>query len=94
MERILRLTPRFRADIQRLGASGSTPPRRALASTLTAMLAAELPGPLDFEAMIPPTRFAWVRRVPGCNLWVFYTFDAAELRAVALTASPPVPLFG
>jgi hypothetical protein len=27
------------------------------------------------------------------HLWVFFTFDAAEVRAVALTSSPPVPLF-
>lgn len=59
---------------------------------LGAMLSAELPGPLDFEVMIPPTRIAWVRRVPNCNLWLFFSFDVSELRAIALTSSPPVPL--
>jgi hypothetical protein len=66
--------------------------RRALSSTLRAMLNAELPGPLDFEALIPPVERAWVRRVSGCNLWVFYRFDANALRAVTLAASPPVPM--
>lgn len=92
MSRVLRLTPRFDASVRRLGAASGTPARRALGTTLAAMSAGPLPGPLDYEAAIPPTRTAWVRRVSGCNLWVFYTFDDAEVRAVALTGSPPVPL--
>jgi hypothetical protein len=67
--------------------------RRALRATLAGLAEGDLPGPLDYEVAIPPTRFAWVRRVTGCNLWVFFTFDAGEVRAVALTSSPPVPLF-
>jgi hypothetical protein len=56
------------------------------------MLSAELPGPLDFEAFISSDRRAWVRRLSGCNLWVFYRFNAGELHPVVLVALPPVPV--
>lgn len=88
--RTLRLTPAFDRAVRRHRVSG-TAAGRALASTLASLRASELPGPLDFEAMIPPVRKTWVRRVPGANLWVFYTFAANELVAVTLSASPPVP---
>jgi hypothetical protein len=93
MARSLTLTPGFRAGFRRIGVTSGTPLGRALGTTLAALSTADLPGPLDFEALIPPTRRAWVRRVPGRNLWVFYTFAAAEVRAVGLVDSPPVPLF-
>jgi hypothetical protein len=70
----------------------SEPTRRALRATLRSLESDALPGPLDYRVAIPPTRLAWVRRVPGCNLWVFYTFDDAEVRPVALTATPPAPV--
>jgi hypothetical protein len=92
MARRLNLTPRFRAGMQRLGVEAGTPLGRSLTSTLRAMLARELPGPLDYEVAMPPTRFAWVRRVPDCNLWVFFNFNEEEVRVVALVDSPPVPL--
>ncbi|MCC6523125.1 MAG: hypothetical protein IT373_10730 [Polyangiaceae bacterium] len=62
---------------------------RALAAL---MRAEHLPGPLDYEAMMPPVRTAWVRRLTGENLWLWYTFDAARLCAAALTSHPPVPM--
>ncbi len=92
MGRVLRLTPGFHASVRRQGLSSGTTSRRALSATIRVMLSAELPGPLDFEALIPPIRRAWVRRVSGCNLWVFYRFDADELRLVTLVTSPPVPV--
>ncbi len=93
MGRVLRLTPGYLRTFSRLSRPWTEPTRRALLATLTGLAEGALPGPLDYEVAIPPTRFAWVRRVPGCNLWVFYSFDAEEVRAVALTASRPVPLF-
>jgi hypothetical protein len=93
MARRLELTPSFRAGMRRLGIESGTPVGQALVATLRSVMTRELPGPLDYQAAIPPTRTAWVRRVTGCNLWVFYTFDDAEVRAVALTGAPPVPLF-
>ena len=92
MPRILRLTPRFDAAVRRVGIASGTATGRALGTTLAGIAKGELPGPLDYEAAIPPTRTAWVRRVPGHNLWIFYTFDVAAVRAVALTGSPPIPV--
>jgi hypothetical protein len=41
---------------------------------------------------MPPTREAFVRRVPGRNSWVRYPVKGREVFAVALTADPPVPI--
>lgn len=90
MARRLNLTPSSRAGMGRLGVVSATSLGRALSGTLRSVLARDLPGPLDYPVAIPPTRTAWLRRVPDCNLWVFYNFDDAEVRVVALTGSPPV----
>jgi len=44
-----------------------------------------LPGPSDFEATRKPFGRAWVRRVTGRNLWLWYRFDDNEVMLVALT---------
>lgn len=65
----------------------------AVARTVRALAATEaLPGPADFEAVRRPSGRAWVRRVGGRNLWLWYRFDANEIVLVALTTEPPVPL--
>ena len=46
----------------------------------------------DVLALIPPTHEAFVRRVPGRNLWLWYRQRGDELVLVAPTADPPVPL--
>jgi hypothetical protein len=53
-----------------------------------------LPGPGDVLALIPPTREAFVRRVPARNLWVWYMPHDGEVVIIALTADPPVPFGG
>lgn len=53
--------------------------------------AAELPGLLDVEALVPPTSRAHVRRVAGRNLWVWYRVEPDEIVAVLVTKTPPVP---
>jgi hypothetical protein len=30
--------------------------------------------------------------VPSFNLWLFYSFDAADVRVLMVAASPPVPV--
>jgi hypothetical protein len=50
-----------------------------------------LPGALDYEALVPPTGRAWVRRVANENLWIWFRFDDSALTLLTLTASPPVP---
>jgi hypothetical protein len=92
--RRLRLTHGYARSFSRLSATWTEPARRGLRATVNALSVEALPGPLDYEVAIPPTRRAWVRRVPNCNLWVFYTFDDVDVRVVALTATPPVPLVG
>ena len=49
-------------------------------------------GPGDTLAATPPVGTAWVRRVRGHNLWIW--FDATETRLVlfSLQRRPPVPL--
>jgi hypothetical protein len=46
----------------------------------------------DTLGLLPPTAEAFVRRVPGRNLWLWYQGTADELLVVTLTADPPVPL--
>ena len=53
---------------------------------------AELPGPADTRAAIPPTAEAFVRRVGGRNIWIWYRFTENELLLVGVTTEPPVPL--
>ncbi|MBI4954299.1 MAG: hypothetical protein HY908_19905 [Myxococcales bacterium] len=55
-------------------------------------MSAPLPGPLDYETMMPPARVSWIRRVGGENLWVWYTFNASTVYVGPVTAQPPVPL--
>lgn len=70
-----------------------SPAAKQLARTQKVLAgAATLPGPIDFEASIPPTRWAWVRRVTGQNLWLYYTFDDDTVIALLVVKSPPVPV--
>jgi hypothetical protein len=48
---------------------------------------------LDQESAIPPTGKAYVRRIAGCNLWLWYRVDdSGDVVVVTLTTQPPVPL--
>ena len=53
--------------------------------------AAELPGPADYEATRKPLGRAWVRRVGGRNLWVWYRFNDEEVILAAVSTEPPIP---
>jgi hypothetical protein len=65
----------------------------AVARTVRSLTSAEiLPGASDFEASRKPVGRAWVRRVGGRNLWLWYRFDEDEVMLVALTTEPPIPL--
>jgi hypothetical protein len=41
---------------------------------------------------MPPTAEAFVRRVPGRNLWLWYTIADDAVIVIVLTADPPVPV--
>ncbi len=92
MSRIPRLTRRYLRNGDRLGVVPGSARGRAVGQTIALLgEAATLPGPGDTRALIPPTGTAFVRRVPGRNLWLWYTLRDGEVAVVALTADPPVP---
>ena len=90
MSRVPRLTRRFHDSRARADVAPGSPAARALAATIAALARAEgLPGPDDYETIIPPTDEAFVRRVPSHNLWILYRFDASEVRLVGIVKHPP-----
>ncbi len=70
----------------------AVPARRAAVGAVMRGLGsgADLPSPADTLAEFRPGR-AFVRRVPGQNLWVWYRFDADTVTVVSVTDQPPVP---
>ena len=93
MTRVLRLTPRYLRDADRLEVVADSGRGRAVARVIAALLAeGVLPSAGDVLALIPPTSEAVVRRVPGRNLWLWYRHRVDEIALIALTADPPVPV--
>ena len=70
----------------------SGPLAASVAATIRALEVEDLPGVTDFEAAIPPTGRAWVRRVRGENVWLWYRASDDELVLVTVTRVPPVPI--
>ena len=93
MKRIPRFTERYKRNAARLGALPGSDRGRAVAAVIAALANAEkLPAPGDTRALIPPTHEAFVRRVQGRNLWLWYQVVTGGIVAVVgLTADPPVP---
>ena len=91
MPRLLRLRASYSRAASRVGVVAGTPRAKRLAATINVLLGADdLPGPLDVEAMIPPTQRVLVRRVTGGeNLWLWYTAAADTLTLHTLTSQPP-----
>ena len=70
-----------------------TPRTDAVGRTTRALAAADvLPGPMDYAAKGHPAGRAWVRRVGGRNMWLWYRFTDDEVVLVTVTTDPPVPL--
>lgn len=73
--------------------SGGTVRASAVGRTIVALASVtDLPGPTDYEASVHPVGKAWVRRVGGRNLWLWYRFTDDELTLVTVTTEPPIPL--
>lgn len=90
MSRVARLTRRFLESRERLELTAGSPIGRAIGSTIAALAQADgLPGPDDYETIIPPTDEAFVRRVPNQNLWILYRFDDFDLRLIGIMKQPP-----
>jgi hypothetical protein len=80
---------------QALGAIGNSPRSRAVRAVIRELASAgALPGPGDTVALIPPTGTAFVRRVRGRNLWVWYRVEGDALLVSHLSGEPPVPADG
>lgn len=93
MNRTLRLTRRYLRNADRLSVVPGSARGKAVGKTIAALgTDDELPGPGDVRAMVPPTGTAYVRAVPGRNLWVWYVLSDVAVTIVALTADPPVPV--
>jgi hypothetical protein len=70
-----------------------SPEAKRLAATIRAICAeAVLPSPGDQDVPIPPTAKAYVRRVPGMNLWLYFDVVAQGIVLLWVRRSPPVPL--
>lgn len=93
MTRAVRLTSRYRRNADRLSVVPGSARGRAVGLTIAALGDDDtLPGPDDVRAAIPPTGFAYVRRVPGRNLWIWYTFSGDQVALLCVTGEPPVPI--
>jgi hypothetical protein len=80
-------------NVDRLGVVPGSARGRAVGRVIAAlMVEGTLPGPGDVSALIPPTREAFVRRVPDRNLWIWYVEVGAELLLLGLTSEPPTPI--
>jgi hypothetical protein len=93
LRRLLRLTDRFFFQRSLLVAP-RTLPAAALAATLGRLLDGALPGPMDFRTAVPDVDTAWVRRVPGASLWVYYSFTDDELTVWSLNNREPITTDG
>ena len=91
MARRVRVSTWYARAAGRLLKRGS-PRADAIGRTTRALAAADdLPGPSDYEAKAHPIGRAWVRRVGGRNLWLWYRFTDEEVVLVTVTIEPPVP---
>lgn len=88
--RIVSPTARFARRRSALAAGEQA--RRAVAQCVRELEQGPLPGPQDYEAMMPPASVFWVRRVPDRNLWIWFSYDDVRVYLVHLGDKPPVPL--
>jgi hypothetical protein len=91
--RTLHLSQRFARTVKGAGLLAGSTTYRAMAATLRSLAASDtLPGPLDYVVTVAPVAEAWVRRVTGENLWLYYGFDDTRVFVRAVTRTPPVPI--
>ncbi len=92
--RLIRLWPSYLQAAQQLGIVGTEAGRKVAETARALQLAASLPGPADATTLLPDDErgvsiLTHVRRVRGCNLWIWYTATEEELTLFALTGVPP-----
>ncbi len=90
--RIPRLSATLKRGLLELGVVLRSPGFRAVFATVGALANAEtLPALADSETIFPPGQ-AYMRRVPGQNLWILFRFDATHVDVLAVRDAPPVPV--
>jgi len=89
--RVPRLSTTFRRRLDGIGVRAGTLAYRAVFATIRALETGTLPGAADDETEFSPGR-AFVRRVPGNNLWVLYRFDDDHVFIMTARNEPPVPV--
>lgn len=95
MTRVPKLTRRYLRNAERLAVVAGSARGRAVGLTIASLGSNDtLPAPGDTRALVPPTGEAFVRRVPGRNLWLWYTVASDIVTVIGLTADPPVPADG
>lgn len=99
LERVIEFGRGFRAAWERAGLVARSPQAKRVGATIRAIATAEkLPTEFDSVALIPPTRRAWVRRVRGENLWIYFLprVDAETgtetVMLISIVSSPPDPV--
>ncbi len=92
--RRVRVTTWYARSASRVLRAGTSRPK-AVGRTIRALAGAdELPEPSDYEATGKRVGRAWVRRVGGRNLWLWFRFTSDELLPLTVSTNPPVPLDG
>ena len=72
--RIPRLSTTLRRTLDALGVKSGTALHKGVNAAIRALKNDDLPSAGDYETTFAPAR-AYVRRVPGQNLWLLYRFD-------------------
>ena len=92
MARRVRVTTWYARSASKILREGTSRPQ-AVGRTIRALSGAEdLPGVSDYEATGKRVGRAWVRRVGGRNLWLWFRFTEEELVLLTVSTEPPVPL--
>ena len=95
MARELQFTQRYLSNANSLARGGSRASRDVVRVLRALQATDELPmAALDASTLLPSIgdqqvqQFAYRRRVPGRNLWVWYQVTESEIRLLALTRTP------
>jgi hypothetical protein len=95
LARELQFTQRYLSNANRLARGGSRPSRDVVRVLRALQATDDLPmSALDASTFLPSIsdeqvqQFAYRRRVPGRNLWVWYPVTEGEIRLLALTRTP------
>jgi hypothetical protein len=92
MARRIRLTTWYSRTASQAIRHGSDRGMAVGRAILSLAQADDLPGHADYEASTKRIGKAWVRRIGGRNLWLWYRFSAEEVIIAAVTTEPPIPV--